>query len=76
MSQGMVRLVTQTINDLYFAVTVRGVEIPLVSLVKGALAGIVGDGGDGGLAGLGSSLCAAARGAFAFQPGEPKPAAP
>jgi putative ABC transport system permease protein len=41
MSQGMVRMVTQTINDLYFAVTVRGVEIPMVSLAKGLLAGIV-----------------------------------
>jgi len=40
MSQGMVRMVTQTINDLYFAVSVRGVEIPIVSLIKGALAGI------------------------------------
>jgi putative ABC transport system permease protein len=40
MSQGMVRMVTQTINDLYFAVTVRGVEIPMVSLIKGALVGI------------------------------------
>jgi putative ABC transport system permease protein len=40
MSQGMVRMITQTINDLYFAVSVRGVEIPLVSLIKGALAGI------------------------------------
>jgi len=41
MSQGMVRMVTQTINDLYFAVTVRGVELPPLSLVKGLLAGIV-----------------------------------
>jgi putative ABC transport system permease protein len=41
LSQGMVRLVTQTINDLYFAVTVRGVELPPLSLAKGLLAGIV-----------------------------------
>ncbi len=40
LSQGMVRLITQTINDLYFAVSVRGVEIPLASLIKGASAGI------------------------------------
>jgi putative ABC transport system permease protein len=41
LSQGMVRLVTQTINDLYFAVTVRSVDIPTASLVKGVLAGVV-----------------------------------
>ncbi len=41
LSQGMVRLVTQTINDLYFAVTVRGVELPPLSLAKGLLTGIV-----------------------------------
>jgi putative ABC transport system permease protein len=35
MGQGAVRAVTQTINDLYFAVSVTGVEIPVTSLVKG-----------------------------------------
>ncbi len=40
MGQAAVRLVTQTINDLYFVVTVRGVVIPAESLVKGALIGI------------------------------------
>ena len=40
LGRGMVRLVTQTINDLYFAVTVREVTIPLVSLVKGVVIGI------------------------------------
>lgn len=35
MGQGAVRAVTQTINDLYFAITVTGVEIPVASLVKG-----------------------------------------
>jgi putative ABC transport system permease protein len=35
MGQGAVRMVTQTINDLYFAVTVSGVEVPTTSLVKG-----------------------------------------
>ena len=40
LGQGAVRLVTQTINDLYFVVTVRGVVIPPESLIKGAVAGI------------------------------------
>jgi putative ABC transport system permease protein len=39
LGQGAVRLVTQTINDLYFVVTVRGIVIPPESLIKGALAG-------------------------------------
>ncbi len=41
LGQGAVRLVTQTINDLYFVVTVRGIVIPPESLVKGGLAGLV-----------------------------------
>ncbi|MEW5871703.1 MAG: ABC transporter permease [Chloroflexota bacterium] len=41
MGQGAVRLVTQTINDLFFVVSVRGVQIPLGSLIKGALLGIL-----------------------------------
>jgi putative ABC transport system permease protein len=41
LGQGMVGLVTQTINDLYFSVTVRGVEAPLSSLIKGGLAGVL-----------------------------------
>ena len=41
LGQGAVRLVTQTINDLYFVVTIRGIVIPPESLVKGALAGIL-----------------------------------
>ncbi len=40
LGQGAVRLVTQTINDLYFVVTVRGIVIPPESLVKGGLAGL------------------------------------
>lgn len=40
LGQGAVRLVTQTINDLYFVVTIRGIVIPPESLVKGGLAGI------------------------------------
>ena len=39
LGQAAVRMVTQTINDLYFVVSVRGVQIPASSLVKGALAG-------------------------------------
>lgn len=41
MGQNAVRMVTQTINDLYFVVTVRSVGISASSLVKGALLGIV-----------------------------------
>jgi putative ABC transport system permease protein len=41
LGQGAVRMVTQTINDLYFVVTVRGVQIPASSLMKGALLGVV-----------------------------------
>ena len=40
LGQGAVQAVTQTINDLYFVVTVRGIAIPVVSLAKGALAGV------------------------------------
>ncbi len=35
-----VGLVTQTINDLYFTVTVRGVDVDTLSLVKGMILGI------------------------------------
>ena len=41
LGQGAVKMVTQTINDLYFAVSVRGIQIPLSSLVKGGLAGFL-----------------------------------
>jgi putative ABC transport system permease protein len=41
LGQGAVRLVTQTINDLYFVVTIRGIVIPPESLVKGAVAGLL-----------------------------------
>lgn len=40
LGQGAVRAVTQTINDLYFVVTVRNLGIPAASLAKGALLGI------------------------------------
>ncbi len=41
LGQGAVRLVTQTINDLFFVVSVRGVQIPPLSLIKGGLLGIL-----------------------------------
>lgn len=40
LGQGAVQMVTQTINDLYFVVTVRGIQIPASSLIKGAVLGI------------------------------------
>jgi putative ABC transport system permease protein len=40
LGQGAVQMITQTISDLYFVVTVRGIQIPLISLVKGAALGI------------------------------------
>jgi len=40
LGQMTVRLVTQTINDLYFLVSVRGVQVPWSSLVKGLLLGV------------------------------------
>lgn len=39
LGQGSVRLVTQTINDLFFVVNVRGVQIPPESVFKGFLVG-------------------------------------
>src|SRR5688572_12961512 len=39
LGQGAVQMVTQTINDLFFVVSVRGVQIPASSLLKGGLAG-------------------------------------
>jgi putative ABC transport system permease protein len=41
MGRGAVQAVTQTINDLYFVVTVQEIEIPVSSLIKGALLGIL-----------------------------------
>lgn len=40
LGQGAVQAVTQTINDLYFVLTVRGVAIPTSSVVKGLLLGV------------------------------------
>src|SRR6185503_13805553 len=39
LGQGAVQMVTQTINDLFFVVSVRGIQIPASSLLKGGLAG-------------------------------------
>jgi putative ABC transport system permease protein len=41
LGQGAVQMVTQTINDLFFVVTVRGIQVPASSLLKGGLAGIL-----------------------------------
>ena len=41
LGQGTVRLVTQTINDLFFVMTVRGVAFPVGSIVKGSMLGII-----------------------------------
>ena len=40
MGQAAVQLVTRTINDLFFVVSVQGVQIPVNSLIKGVLLGI------------------------------------
>ena len=41
LGQGAVQMVTQTINDLYFVLNVRGVQIPASSLIKGGLIGFL-----------------------------------
>lgn len=41
LGRGMVNLVTQTINDLYFTVTVRDIAIPTFTLVKGVVIGVI-----------------------------------
>ncbi len=41
MGRGAVGLVSQTINDLFFVITVQEVPVPTLSLVKGAVLGIV-----------------------------------
>ncbi|MCU0642869.1 MAG: FtsX-like permease family protein [bacterium] len=40
LGKGMIRLVTQSINDLYFVLSVNSLEISVVSLVKGFAIGI------------------------------------
>lgn len=41
LGQGAVQMVMQTINDLFFVVSVRGVQVPASSLLKGGLAGLL-----------------------------------
>ncbi|HLO33365.1 MAG TPA: ABC transporter permease [Anaerolineales bacterium] len=41
LGQGAVRMVTQTINDLFFVISVRGIQIPASSLLKGGIAGFL-----------------------------------
>jgi putative ABC transport system permease protein len=41
LGRGLVGLVTQTINDLYFTVSVRGVEVTSGPLIKGFLLGLL-----------------------------------
>ena len=41
LGQGAVRMVTQTINDLYFVLSVQGISIPASSLIKGGLTGFL-----------------------------------
>jgi len=40
MGQGAVRIVTRTINDLFYVLRVQGVQVPASSLIKGALLGV------------------------------------
>ncbi|MEZ4672749.1 MAG: FtsX-like permease family protein [Caldilineaceae bacterium] len=40
LGRGAVQLVTQTVNDLFFVVAVREIEIPLFTLVKGGVIGV------------------------------------
>ncbi|HQY91817.1 FtsX-like permease family protein [Caldilinea sp.] len=40
LGRGAVQLVTQTVNDLFFVVSVREIEIPTLTLVKGAAIGL------------------------------------
>lgn len=41
LGQGAIRLVSQTINDLYFVITVRDIPLNAASLIKGGLMGIL-----------------------------------
>ncbi len=40
MGRGAVQLVTQTVNDLFFVVSVREIHVPTMTLVKGGLIGV------------------------------------
>lgn len=41
MGQAALRLVSQTINDLFFVISVRGVQVPIESLLKGSIIGLL-----------------------------------
>ena len=41
LGRGAVQLVTRTINDLFFVVSVREIEIPIFTLIKGTVIGVV-----------------------------------
>jgi putative ABC transport system permease protein len=41
LGRGAVQLVTRTINDLFFVVSVREIEIPIFTLIKGTLIGVI-----------------------------------
>src|SRR6266508_3733223 len=41
LGQGAVQMVTQTINDLYFVLSVQDISIPVSSLIKGGLTGFL-----------------------------------
>ena len=53
------QMVTQTVNDLFFVVAVREFDVPLLTLVKGAVIGVAGGADRRGCAGLGGNQCAA-----------------
>ena len=69
LGQGAVQAVTQTINDLYFVVTVRGIAIPVAEPRKRCGGRGVRNGGRGRAAGMGGDDRLAAPGAHPVRPG-------
>ena len=67
LGQGAVQMVTQTVNDLFFAVAVREMEIPVCTLVKGGCDRGAGGPGGRSRAGLGGDQRPASRRAQALQ---------
>ncbi len=74
MGRGAVQAVTQTINDLYFVVTVQEIEIASQQPGQGRAAGHPGHRAGRRAAGLGSGLGAAARRPLPLRPGGQSPA--
>ncbi len=66
MGRGSVQLVTQTINDLFYVLTVRETGIPVQSLVKGAILGLAATVMRGRFSSLGSRQCASQGGVITF----------